>query len=505
MNPKRIGQLIIIVLIASGAYYFYARVQGAATVNVTPHDPLTDGLTGHWTFDGPDISTTTSPVVLDVADVSGKGNDVTTGKTFPTVGKVGQALNYERSVQSWARTSASLSNLITPSEGTISVWARPTSVAPSVSGVENGYAVLGASQVTYLDDWSMGINQSNVSGQDKIWIWNYSTTPSFDSVGVDYTVGEWIHLTWVHSGGTLYAYKNGVLVGQTPSGDTTFTGGVLKIGYGAMHAYPDAYWQGDIDDVRTYNRALSSDEVRQLYNLGAAKFNVTPRDPLTEGLTGHWTFDGPDMTNNVADVSGNGRNGYLVNFTSTTTAIGKVGQALSFDGADDYINSGALYTNFITNSEGTISAWIRPRGTAPTISTVQMYNGDSAVSSLSVFTAFGIARANNTDYGGDMIWAYNSVLGGNNAAGVSYTPNEWTHIVWRHSGGVLSVYKNGEFASSTSSGTTYNWAAPGNLTIGTHWNSSPSNGYWQGDIDDVRTYNRALSADEIRQLYNLGR
>ncbi|PIZ77039.1 MAG: hypothetical protein CO043_01575, partial [Parcubacteria group bacterium CG_4_9_14_0_2_um_filter_48_40] len=40
-----------------------------------------------------------------------------------------------------------------------------------------------------------------------------------------------------------------------------------------------------------------------LYALGAATVNVTPRDPLSSGLVGHWTFDGPDMTQNVADVT----------------------------------------------------------------------------------------------------------------------------------------------------------------------------------------------------------
>src|SRR3989344_1467692 len=57
---------------------------------------------------------------------------------------------------------------------------------------------------------------------------------------------------------------------------------------------------------------------------------------LTAGLVGHWTFDGNKMLTNVADSSGQGNNGSLVGQAATTTVPGKVGQALQFDGTDDY-------------------------------------------------------------------------------------------------------------------------------------------------------------------------
>src|SRR3989338_5345117 len=65
---------------------------------------------------------------------------------------------------------------------------------------------------------------------------------------------------------------------------------------------------------------------------------------LQEGLVGFWSFDGPDMsqsTNNVwaLDRSGQGNNGQLTNMaTSSARKIGKIGQALDFDGVDDYVN-----------------------------------------------------------------------------------------------------------------------------------------------------------------------
>ena len=104
---------------------------------------------------------------------------------------------------------------------------------------------------------------------------------------------------------------------------------------------------GAMDDVRLYNRAISADEIKRLYALGNTTHISTTLDTkpnLDFGLVGHWTFDGKDMYTNVKDTSGQGNNGDLIlgasGNTSTTTAPGKLGQALTFDGTDDYIGGG---------------------------------------------------------------------------------------------------------------------------------------------------------------------
>ena len=57
-----------------------------------------------------------------------------------------------------------------------------------------------------------GINQGVIGGQDRIWLWNFDGT--VDLIGVNYTPGVWTHITIVHDGGVMRAYKNGVLVGD---------------------------------------------------------------------------------------------------------------------------------------------------------------------------------------------------------------------------------------------------------------------------------------------------
>jgi len=81
----------------------------------------------------------------------------------------------------------------------------------------------------------------------------------------------------------------------------------------------------------------------QVQGAGTIGKTTTPTG-LEDGLVGHWTFDGPDMVNNVADVSGNGRHATLYYSNATTTFIGKIGQALNFDGIGDHILAGGVNT-----------------------------------------------------------------------------------------------------------------------------------------------------------------
>ena len=60
---------------------------------------------------------------------------------------------------------------------------------------------------------------------------------------------------------------------------------------------------------------------------------------INSGLQGWWTFDGQNLQSKVGDASGQGNTGYLTNFTSTTTIPGVLGQALLFNGTNQYVIS----------------------------------------------------------------------------------------------------------------------------------------------------------------------
>ncbi len=110
----------------------------------------------------------------------------------------------------------------------VSLWIKPDIQGPvcQIQDVAWCDAVLGDSPRWW------GISHGVLSSLDRIWVWN-KDSGSIDRIGIEYTAGEWMHLTMVHSGGNLRAYKNGIQVGtDEPSGTTAQPAGlpVIQIG-----------------------------------------------------------------------------------------------------------------------------------------------------------------------------------------------------------------------------------------------------------------------------------
>ncbi|MHB8134650.1 MAG: Ig-like domain-containing protein [Anaerolineaceae bacterium] len=109
-----------------------------------------------------------------------------------------------------------------------------------------------------------GMSHGTVGGLERLWVWNFDG--NYDKIGIPYTAGEWVHIAWVHSGGMLSAYKNGVLVGSVASGTTgqPSTGALPKMQIGAVITQPDRNWSfhGEIDELRIYSTALSQSNIQ---------------------------------------------------------------------------------------------------------------------------------------------------------------------------------------------------------------------------------------------------
>jgi hypothetical protein len=175
-------------------------------------------------------------------------------------------------------TYSSLLNLITDTGATITAWVnihQPT--APAPADVFDGAAVLCDGDGTYL-----GIYLANVGGSDSLYFYNYDG--SNDYFGMDFTPNTWFHIAWVHHNGFLSAYKNGVLYRTIPSGTTEYIGTrALEMGFNLNSG---EYFQGEIDEVTCFNRALHATEVDQV-----RRMNVPASMP---GLTGYWQMSNCD-------------------------------------------------------------------------------------------------------------------------------------------------------------------------------------------------------------------
>jgi hypothetical protein len=204
----------------------------------------------------------------------------------------------------------------------------------------------------------------------------------------------------------------------------------------------------------------------------------------SSGLVGYWKFDEGSGTT-ATDSSGHNNTGTLINGPTWTT--GKVGNALSFDGVDDYVST--LSNTSLSPSIATISVWIKPNATQSTntrIINIQDTSGKNY--DLSIL---------QSSYKIDFVNWNGSYASVDLASTSAVPPNEWTHIVVVVGNQNNRLYINGVLeASSTSSST-----QPGSsiLSIGRHLTAG---WYFNGFIDEVAIYNRALSTSEISVIYN---
>ncbi|MEO1185478.1 MAG: LamG domain-containing protein [Cyanobacteria bacterium J06636_27] len=117
-------------------------------------------------------------------------------------------------------------------------------------------------------------------------------------------VGEWTHLATVYDGTTLTLYVNGEEYGST-SASFNFTNTEFKLG---LPLNSDPYFKGKVDDVRIWNTARSAEEISDNYNQ-----TLTGSET---GLVGYWNFDIDNSgSTTIADLTGNGNDGTLVNGT----------------------------------------------------------------------------------------------------------------------------------------------------------------------------------------------
>jgi|GEM_PF-1015829 len=202
----------------------------------------------------------------------------------------------------------------------------------------------------------------------------------------------------------------------------------------------------------------------------------------TTGLIAHWKFDETSGTI-AADSSGNGRTGTLTN--GPTWTAGKLGNAVGLDGLNDYVAAG---TSLDTPSlPFTLAAWVKPTSFA---------DWNTILAKRDSFAPTDMRF-------GWLIWNTTGVVvlqsSGGNSAIFAYVPplNAWTHLVTVARSGGTDLYVNGVLNETTNQFSLDSDAAA-LVRIG----SADAQDFFAGTIDDVRVYNRALSTQEVLDVYN---
>jgi prepilin-type N-terminal cleavage/methylation domain-containing protein len=328
------------------------------------------------------------------------------------------------------------------SQSTISFWIKLNS--------------LSSSQIPISKDGDSGYYiQINSNGQP--YIRYGSAVTHVGSVGT-ITTGTWTYLTMVYNGSTLVLYKNGVLLSGSSSGtppvsqdDKLWIGGYSANGGAAPNSY---FVNGLIDNTRIYNYARTPEQIAWEYN---------------EGLPyAHWKFD--ESSGTIAyDSSGNSKNATLIN--GATFSSGKYGNAITLGGINDYLTVASMgsFNKF------TVTAWIKT--STGTLNNIVSGSGAAIYSSI---------RSNKLSWFDGISWRDGTT---------TLTDGQWKHVAFIFANGAHYMYVNGNIEYNNNAGNgSYTSGSIG--YIGAVY--TPDR-YFNGQIDDMKVYNYALTKSQIMQ------
>jgi len=457
-----------------------------------------------------------------------ENNGECSGSTCPTVvsGKLHGALQFD-GVDDFVLVphdaSLSLTNF------TVSAWVNPTTIKTNyqplivkehVTGGWRNYAL-------FIRPNEMRIHFSFQEGDCVTW-------RSYDSMG-SLMLNTWNHVMMTYDGAHFNLYLNGRLDRSVDINSTVCTNGEpVKIGRELAAFTPFA---GQIDEVAIFNQALEANQIQIMYQRQAPAYaayfdsrvmqgatgtfgwnsiaTVTPR-PLSVQLPDYGAFEGNyvtgtvDMVGNVsllhlnepekstvfADTSGWGNNGSCSGtFCPLAGVDGRFGAGLEFDGVDDYIE---LSQKAIDDSMGdfTIAMWFK----------TSMPNEGTLYAEGNVD---GRGVRLRVEPGDGQIRGYVGEPGDSNivATDLPFNDGQWHHVAFVARGGNLTrIYVDGALRGETvdryvSSDPTSAVGVIGRT--GEPGSSSPYD-HFEGFIDEVAVFDRALTAGQVRNHYLRG-
>lgn len=436
------------------------------------------GPVGYWSFDE-GYGTTAH-------DGSGQGNTGTvTGATWKDGGECisGKCLYFDGSGD-YVSIADSDSLSITGDKITMSAWVKPTAAGESSDSrilSKNDGVTDSNYSLEFHSDLELGMRVNNAAPTE----YNANRTSKLN---------EWVYVVGVYDGSNMIMYLNGVESGSvSKSGDIDDDNGSLTIG---THSTTPANrnFFGYIDEVKIYPYARSADQIRQDYNAGlagastksgtAVSFggNEIGQGTLNDGLIAYYKFDESITANGIYDSSGNG-NSCTFSYNASTTS-GKYGNALTLDGSLDEADCGAIPEWDVTN-KSSASAWVKPTVLSDWQGVVNKGND--------FYMGF---------YGDEACITYHAGGSWQNkcTSGMNYSTATWYHLVasidnendnikmYVNNSLVIDEYDTDDVQDNNA-----------DVTIGAY-----SSQELQGLIDEVRLYDKILTAKEVTSLYEYG-
>jgi hypothetical protein len=326
-----------------------------------------------------------------------------------------------------------------------------------------------------------------------------------DSALIGLPPGQWTHVTFVKNGNQSIVYLNGDEKTRTtfatssiaPNGHLPLLLGAANYGYSIPASNIGSVFIGIMDDIFIYNRALSSEEVRELSLYSEKNYQADLPARITYGLVAYYPLNG-----NALDASGNGNNGVNQGNMQIHSfdRYANLDNAYSFNGGYIEVIKGSSF-NF--ENDMTVSLWVCPLQTGGFIILEKThYSGDLAapVAGWGIYSPNWWEAAYYFFYVQSIGHEVDSPL-------IGLNQRTWSHLTFVKNGNQSIIYLNGAEMSRTtldSSEVASSGDLPFLIGAGNNGYSIPASNIHDqfiGYMDDIFVYNRSLSTEEVYDLF----
>jgi len=463
--------LIIIVIGFFAIKYFQRGLVGEAYLTVVDgkifDSSLDTGLVSYWSFNELDGSD-----AVNAVDVWGSNDGTNNGGAWIEDGFRGHGIDFDGIDDNVTILDDDSLDFGTNADFSFCLWVNVSTYGSGKQllvkrdGPESDYEIMLQSD-----------------GKIALWVGEATGVVSTSTVPID----EWSHICVVRESGTVKAYLNTNPEISAASARDVSSDANLYLGKDPWEPNGDGeYYDGLMDEVAIWNRALSDTEINELYYSYVEC--IFEDSALCNSLVSYWPFD-----NEVGGITEDSwRNNDGTN-NGATLASGKVGDAYSFDGVDDYISVPDAPELSGGGKDFTWAFWVKPRelGEIPFSKYKDTNDKDWG------FVIDGISGGIAFGYEND----------GNQGPSVVSSPliiDSWNYVVatYDESSDTVTFYIAGVYSSSG----VLDYKLPDTTTnIAFGRRNYPYDGsyaYFNGDIDEVGIWNRGLSEDEVGELYN---
>ncbi len=364
---------------------------------------------------------------------------------------------------------------------TVSVWAYPTSVGNWIRFIDFGNGIANNNII---------FARNGVSNTLTLEVYDGSSSGLINADGV-IELNKWqLFTATLNPLGYARIFKNGELVatGRIPVPPVI----VRTNNYIGKSNWADPYYKGNMDDFGFWDRPLTSPEINSIYKRGLAGLPmVNTADPFAP--IAHWKFN-EGSGDIVLDCSGNQYDGTFNNMGIENWGDGKSCGGVIFDGTDDYINV-SRFKGIAGAGSRTCSAWIKTSDSNKYCMIIGW--GDNSINNK------WLVRVNSDGYFEVACW------GGIITSNKAVNDNNWHHVaaVLENDGSAniseVKLFVDGVQAGIISNNSlSINTGLGSDLVLGAFIMDDVPLHLFEGSIDEVRVYSRALNADDVLQLYN---